>query len=457
MKRNALGAFAVAILVAMVACDDGGADGDADLELDASGDADGDADADDEPPLGQIGDACTVNGQCASAFCIPEVMLPEIRGGYCSELCELDEPDDCGDDALCVDIGLGVPFCMKQCSEQSDCRDDWDCVGVCFPGQDVAEVAPTDRLDPSDDVLSAAVEAVDQARLRAHIEVLSGAAEWDSPDGRVTISSRNVFHPDHALAVSYLVETLSGFGLEVAEEPFDWSVEEGGERLRGRGVNISARLEGSDPELEPVFITAHYDSIANFTTGEWDATVDPAPGAVDNASGVAIVLELAQVLSELAETDPAPRTLVFLLFDVEELGMVGSFAYVEEMPASEAPLCSLNIDMVGWDLELWPGRFWYAFNPLHPDMAAFDLEAMTELVPEASPILSDATDSMMFGGSDHLPFWEEGLCATYFSNWPIVGVYHTTGDLVETYDWPLFLDVARSAAAVYAAWGYRWE
>jgi len=44
-----------------------------------------------------------------------------------------------------------------------------------------------------------------------------------------------------------------------------------------------------------------------------------------------------------------------LLFDAEELGLVGSFAYVDDMDRGSEPLCSLNIDMVGWDLDLWPG------------------------------------------------------------------------------------------------------
>lgn len=437
---------------------DGDADADADHDgdLDEDGDADADGDADSSPPPGLLGDACEDNGDCESGLCVPEWMLPEIVGGYCTQRCELDDPDTCEPNALCVDIGLGIPFCMKQCADESDCRDDWDCVGVCLPGQDVAEVTPTDRLDPADEVVSGVVAAMDQDRMREHIEVLSGAAAWESPDGAVTITSRSVFHEDHALAAAYLVAAFSELGLEVETVDFDWAVEEDGEPYSGSGQNIIARLEGTDPDLEPVLMTAHYDSAAHFSDG-WDPPSDPAPGASDNGSGVAIALELARVLSAHAEADPAPRTFVFVLFDVEEMGMVGSFSFVDEMPESEAPLCALNVDMVAWDLELWPGRYWYAFHPDHSAMASFDYEAIREFVPDAHPILSDAVDSMMFGGSDHLPFWQAGYCATYFSNWPLVGVYHTFGDQVETYDWPFFMGVARSAAVVTATWGYRWE
>jgi Zn-dependent M28 family amino/carboxypeptidase len=265
-----------------------------------------------------------------------------------------------------------------------------------------------------------------------------------------------VFHEDHDVAVAYLEAAFAGLGLEVETVDFEWSIEEDCETYSGTGRNIVARLEGADPDLEPVFITAHYDSSANLDES-WDPSADPAPGASDNASGVAIALELARVLVTMAGSEPAPRTFVFALFDAEELGLLGSYAYVEAMPADAALLCTLNIDMVAWDLELWPGRYWYAFHPDFSDLASFDVEAIGELVPEASPILSDAVTSLMFSGSDHLPFWEAGYCATYFSNWPVTGTYHTPGDQVDTYDWPFFMTVARSAAAVFTARGYRWE
>jgi hypothetical protein len=471
MARFRVHALALAFVAAVAGCDDGGqgdadvvADGgESDADTETDGEVEGDADADDGavdgdtgPTPGGLGAACEGNGDCEERLCVTEAMLPEVAGGYCTALCALDDPASCGEDGICADIGIGIPFCLKRCAVEADCRDDHDCVGVCLPGQDVSDPTPTDRLDAADEVLGAAVAAVDEERLRGHVERLSGATAWDGPDGPVAIASRSVFHPDHALAVDYVVAHLSGLGLEVSTQAFDWEVDDGAELLTGQGLNVEARLEGTDPALEPVVVTAHYDSDASFTDG-WIAETDPAPGASDNGSGVAVVLELAEVLAALHETDAAPRAFLFLLFDVEELGLIGSFEYVDAL-APEAPLlCALNLDMVAWDFDLWPGRFWYAYRPDDAGLAAFDREAIEELVPEADPIYSDATGSMMFGGSDHLPFWEAGRCASYLSNWPVRGLYHTTGDLASTYDWPIFLDVARTAAAVVAARGYRWD
>jgi hypothetical protein len=467
--------LAIAFVAAQPGCDDGGPvdadtgtdsgghDADADADADESGDADDgdgapDAEEDGEvgPPPGGTGASCDGNEDCAGGLCVTEAALPEIAGGYCTALCALDEPGSCGEDGICVDLGFGIPLCLKRCAGESDCRDDHDCAGVCLPGQDVSDPVPTDRLDPGDEVLTAAVTAVDEERMRGHVERLSGATAWDGPSGPVIIASRDVFHGDHALAVEYLVAHLAGLGLEVSTQEFDWEVEDGGELLSGQGLNVEARLEGSDPGLDPVLVTAHYDSVASNTDG-WVAETDPAPGASDNASGVAVVLELAEVLSELHATVPAPRTFVFLLFDVEELGLIGSADYVAELAPDAPLLCTLNLDMVAWDFDLWPGRFWYAYRPEDASLAGLDREAIEELVPEADPIYSDATGSMMFSGSDHLPFWEAGRCASYLSNWPVPGLYHTVDDVVTTYDWPIYLDVARTAAAVVTARGYRWD
>ncbi len=464
--------FAVALcvmLLASVGCDDGSeTDGDADVDgdgdVDGGGDADADADADEDEdedegePLGEIGAACTDNLECASAFCITEDFLPEATGGYCTEICDSDDEESCGDNAICVGLGMPVDVCMKQCEGPADCREDYSCVGVCFPGDMVVYPTPGELLEVDDEILLSVVGSVDQERLRDHIELLSGEVEWERPEGSVTITSRSTEHPDHALAVDYLVEQFTEMGLDVDQLPFDFEthMEYEDRFFSGTGTNIEARLEGTDPELSPILVTAHYDSVAYFTDG-WVWETDPAPGAVDNASGVAIVLELADILSELAATDPAPRTFKFVLFDVEELGLIGSADYVEDISLDDEPLCAMNIDMIAWEFPTWPGRFWYSSRPQDSDLYALDVEALADFVPEAEPLFSNSVDSLLFNGSDHIPFWESGRCATYFSNMPVDGLYHTLDDRVDTYEWPFYMDVARSAAAIYTAWGYRWS
>ena len=84
---------------------------------------------------------------------------------------------------------------------------------------------------------------------------------------------------------------------------------------------------------EIIIIGAHYDS------------VESSPGASDNASGTAVLLELARVL-ESVSTD---KELRFLFFGAEELGLIGSKKYVDEVTTEEIKrsVAMLNMDMVG--------------------------------------------------------------------------------------------------------------
>ena len=92
----------------------------------------------------------------------------------------------------------------------------------------------------------------------------------------------------------------------------------------GTGVNVIGVLDGTSAPAEQVVISAHYDSVAN------------CPGADDNGSGVAGVLEAARVLS----TSQHKRTLVVACWDEEEKGLIGSSAFVAR--AAAAVICSTS-------------------------------------------------------------------------------------------------------------------
>ncbi len=107
-----------------------------------------------------------------------------------------------------------------------------------------------------------------------------------------------------------------------------------------RGSNIVFRREGMKEPEHRVVLCGHYDSINRDT--------DPlvcAPGADDNASGIACVLECARILSD-AWLD---RTVEFVLFDGEELGLVGSSAFAAEADTGAVYDALINLDMVGND------------------------------------------------------------------------------------------------------------
>jgi Zn-dependent M28 family amino/carboxypeptidase len=93
-------------------------------------------------------------------------------------------------------------------------------------------------------------------------------------------------------------------------------------------------------------ICAHYDSTADRTSG-WRPAVDPAPGADDNATGTAALLEYARVLA--ADRASLRMPIVLAFFDGEEYFFKGSLAYLQSLPPPNPYRWVINIDMVGFN------------------------------------------------------------------------------------------------------------
>lgn len=106
--------------------------------------------------------------------------------------------------------------------------------------------------------------------------------------------------------------------------------------------NIVARAEGSDPALkdEHVVYTAHWDHLGRDAAAQGDGIYN---GAIDNASGVATVLEIAEGFTKLSP--PPRRSTLFLFVTAEEKGLLGSKYYAEHplYPLDKA-LANVNID-----------------------------------------------------------------------------------------------------------------
>lgn len=115
------------------------------------------------------------------------------------------------------------------------------------------------------------------------------------------------------------------------------------ERKAGLSANVAGLIEGVDPRLkdETVLITAHYDHL-----GVQNGLL--YPGANDNASGTAGVIELARAF-ERSHTRPK-RTLLFIVFGSEEEGLLGSYYYAEHpLRPLRTTRAVLNLDMIGRD------------------------------------------------------------------------------------------------------------
>lgn len=111
-------------------------------------------------------------------------------------------------------------------------------------------------------------------------------------------------------------------------------------------ANIIGIIEGKDEKLknETIFISAHLDHVGNNGDGTFN------PGALDNASGIAGLLEIAKLMKS---NEQAPdRTLVFVVFNGEEQGMFGSRYYVNHPLYDLKTSKIINLDMIGSPKEI---------------------------------------------------------------------------------------------------------
>jgi hypothetical protein len=154
-------------------------------------------------------------------------------------------------------------------------------------------------------------------------------------------------------AADYIGEQFAAAGLKPGGDNGTFfqafSAKGGADNAEKRLRNVVGVLPGSNPQMkgEAALLTAHYDHLGfGWPGARAEATGKLHPGADDNASGVAVLIELAKVL---AAGPPPPRTIVFVAFSGEEAGLLGSRHYVKN--PTPAPLAGIvgvvNMDTVG--------------------------------------------------------------------------------------------------------------
>ena len=209
-------------------------------------------------------------------------------------------------------------------------------------------------------------------------------------------------------------------------------------REHGRTANVVAILPGRDARLrdETVVIGAHYDHLGRGGEGSLapDALGTVHHGADDNASGVAAVLGLARAF---AAAGGAPRTLVFVAFAGEEMGLLGSTHYVRR-PARplERTVLMVNLDMVGRlrDRTLYVG-------------GVDGGSGLRELVSAQAGGLTLALRGDPFGPSDHTAFYSAGRPALFLFTGAHAD-YHRPGDTWDRINGAGLAEVTAFAARV---------
>jgi aminopeptidase YwaD len=254
----------------------------------------------------------------------------------------------------------------------------------------------------------------------------------------------------------YIEADMGSAGLSVRKEAFyswlsPWSPQH----------NLIATLdsgpaERSDPEHSRVIIGAHYDSVPF------------SPGADDNASGVAILIEVAKVCIRSGVT-PA-RPIDFIAFGMEEEGCIGSCRHATRLVKTGTKLAGMvSLECVGYTNQAPGSQVVPPGLPIEvPDRGTFlgviGNRQASELVGlMTTSAHAQAPDLQAIGLvvenngrqlpatrlSDHAPFWDRGFPAMMLTDTAFMRNpnYHRSSDLPETLDYEFMARTARSVAA----------
>ncbi len=172
--------------------------------------------------------------------------------------------------------------------------------------------------------------------------------------------------------------------------------------------NVVAVLPGSDPALkdECIVYSAHWDHFG--TKKKEDGTVGIFRGALDNASGVATILEIARAYSKLPERPR--RSIVFLFTTLEERGLLGSLHYVQAPAFLLAKtLAVINVDV----MNVW-GKTKEIVSIAKGHSSLDDILAKFAELQGRSVISDPDSEKGYFYRSDHLEFVRKGVPALFF-------------------------------------------
>ena len=243
---------------------------------------------------------------------------------------------------------------------------------------------------------------------------------WQAPDGSVsnsfpeikgsgylaTETGRTIFN----LAGKNLDELFEAMNNNENPQGFDLNIQLSMQRQskqeRLSSPNVIGRLEGSDPVLkqEHVVYSAHLDHVG--VEAHTDGEDKIYNGALDNASGIAIMLETAR---RFAEQERPKRSILFVAVTAEEKGLLGS-SYFATNPTvgTDNMVANINLDM---PLILYPFGDVIAFGSEHSTLASAVEKATAHHNIKLSP--DPMPEQVLFVRSDHYSFVKRGVPSIY--------------------------------------------
>jgi aminopeptidase YwaD len=256
------------------------------------------------------------------------------------------------------------------------------------------------------------------------------------------VRERNPYYASggHLFVREYIRSHLAQYG-EVEVHEFD---------LRGnKHQNLILRIAATnDTKKSPVVIGAHYDAVPGCV------------GADDNASAVAVLLELARSLAD----KPAKYPIDLIAFDMEEYGLLGSRAYVEQLQQQKQKLrLMISLEMLGYcdrkpNSQRYPKRLLKYFYPNTGDFIGLigNIWTIPDLIFLRDRIKPSVACEWLPVGlrglivpdsrrSDHAPFWDANYKAIMITDTADMRNphYHQSSDRLETLDLDFLTNVCQ--------------
>ena len=230
----------------------------------------------------------------------------------------------------------------------------------------------------------------------------------------------------------YTDTRLDSFILERTYRDIDYSLWQ---------YNVVARIKGSLYPDSVSVMGAHYDSILG---GNESDPFTLAPGAHDNASGVAAALEVARVIK--ANNFIPEGSIEFVAFAAEELGLYGSMHYASSARYADASIkLMLNNDMIAYEPsgneEQWKVNILNYENSLNLPLIASRLAAKYT-------VLNTYTDNTYNMYSDSFMFSQYGYPALFFFKDADDPYYHSTNDIVSNCNFTYSREIVSISAAI---------
>lgn len=269
------------------------------------------------------------------------------------------------------------------------------------------------------------IDSVSEDRIIADILAIEGIRHYQSyPTGLI-----NTRH--------YIINEMTEHQIPLIEQTFN--------HLGSEGVNIIGSLVAESATQEVYIIDGHYD------------TVSSTPGADDNASGTAGMLEAMRVLSQYN----SKKNIKFIAFDKEELGLIGSRYYANNISPNEQIKGLINFEMIGYTCREQPEcvNFPNADTSIYNIKSSFAETLSQTFIKIGSThvpglkitTVTDDGDSN-FRRSDHAPFWDLGVDALFLTDGANFRTphYHQVTDRLATLDTEFMTQVVKTAVGTIA-------